>query len=63
MFLFVFIGFVLFNLNFIQGMFESQNFKTEFNEINDSYSCSFKNFEKLNIKNIRYTNILFTKNS
>ena len=52
-----------FNLNFIQGMFESQNFKTEFNEINDSYSCSFKNFEKLNIKNIRYTNILFTKNS
>ena len=52
-----------FNLSFIQKIFEKQKFKIEHNEINNSYSCSFKNFEKLNVKNIRYTNILFTKDS
>ena len=36
-------------------------FKTELNEKNTSHICSFKNFEKLNLKNIKYTNILFTK--
>jgi ubiquinone/menaquinone biosynthesis C-methylase UbiE len=52
-----------FNLNFIQKIFKNQSFKTELIEVNNSYSCSFKNFEKLNIKNIKYTNILFTKES
>ena len=50
-----------FNLQFIQKMFEKQGFKTELNEKNTSHICSFKNFEKLNLKNIKYTNILFTK--
>ena len=50
-----------FNLNFIQKLFENQSFKIEFKEVNNSYSCSFKNFEKLNLKNIEYNNILFTK--
>ena len=52
-----------FNLNFIQKIFKNQSFKTELFEVNNTYSCSFKNFEKLNIKNIKYTNILFTKES
>jgi len=50
-----------FKLQFIQKIFENQGFKTELNEKNTSHTCSFKNFEKLNLKDIKYTNILFTK--
>lgn len=50
-----------FNIKFIKKMIEDQGFITELNEKNTSYNCSFKNFEKLNLKNIKYTNILFAK--
>ena len=50
------------NLNFFIEIFKKQNFSVEFNKENKTYPCSFENFKKLNINNIKYTNILFTKN-
>lgn len=50
------------NLNFFIEIFKKQNFSVEFNKENKTHPCSFENFKKLNINNIKYTNILFTKN-
>ena len=50
------------NLNFFIEIFRKHNFKVEFNKENDTHPCSFENFKKLKIDNIKYTNILFTKN-
>lgn len=51
-----------FNLNFLIKIFKKHNFAIEFEEENKTYPCSFKNFDGLKINNIKYTNILFTKN-
>ena len=51
-----------FNLNSFIKIFKEQNFKVEFNKENETHPCSFENFKKLKIDNVKYTNILFTKN-
>ena len=50
------------NLNSFIEIFRKHNFKVEFNKENETHPCSFENFKKLKINNIKYTNILFTKN-
>tara|TARA_Y100000389_G_scaffold193428_1_gene222189 strand:+ start:510 stop:1316 length:807 start_codon:yes stop_codon:yes gene_type:complete len=50
------------NLNSFIEIFKKHNFQVEFNKENGTHPCSFENFKKLKIDNIKYTNILFTKN-
>ena len=42
-------------------IFQKHNFKIKFEKTNDSYSCSFKNFKDIEIKDIKYSDILFGK--
>ena len=51
-----------FNLNHFLNIFNKHQFVMKFEKINNSYSCSFKNFEDMNLKDIKYTDILFEKN-
>lgn len=51
-----------FNLISFIEIFRKHNFKIDFKEENKTHYCSFKNFEKLQINDIKYINILFKKN-
>ncbi len=51
-----------FNLKPFLNIFYKHQFVTKFEKINNSYSCSFKNFQDMNLKDIKYTDILFEKN-
>jgi len=51
-----------FNLKPFLNIFYKHQFVMKFEKINNSYSCSFKNFEDMNLKDIKYTDILFEKN-
>jgi len=50
------------NLNSFIEIFKKHNFKVEFNKENETHPCSFENFENVNIKEVKYTDILFEKN-
>ena len=49
------------NLDFFIKLFEENNFKIEFNEKNDTSNFNMDTFKFLKIKNIKNSNILFSK--
>ena len=51
------------NLDYFVKLFEEYNFKIKFNEKNDTSNFNMKTFEYLKIKNIKNSNILFSKNN
>jgi hypothetical protein len=49
------------NLDFFIKLFKEDNFKIEFNEKNETSNFNMDTFKFLNIKNIKNSNILFTR--
>jgi len=53
--------FYFLNLNYVTNILKKYNFKEEFNILNKSYLSSYSAFEDLNLDNIKYTDLLFSK--
>jgi putative methyltransferase (TIGR04325 family) len=52
-----------FNLDNFSKQLKEYHFNIEFNHQNESHDIKYDSFKYLNIKNIKYTDILFSKNS
>ena len=53
--------FYFLNIENIRNIFKKHNFKEEFNLLNKSYPTSYSTFDDLEIYNIKYSDILFSK--
>lgn len=49
------------NLDVLLNIFKKYNFKIEFNQRNDTHISNYGTFEDLNIRNIKYTDVLFCR--
>ena len=50
-----------FNLDFFSKFFSDHKFEVEFNQVNNTYHSNLTTFDHLEIENIKYSDILFTK--